>query len=73
MNNEHWKQQTEKKDKQLTQISKKIGNKDLIKAKNKTKTKKQSKKTKNKKQNKSKKTEKTKKNPAKTTKHKNRW
>jgi hypothetical protein len=48
MNNEHWKHQTEKKDKQLTQISKKIGNKDLIKAKNKTKTKKQSKKTKQK-------------------------
>ena len=37
MNNEHWKHQTEKKDKQLTQISKKIGNKDLIKTKNKTK------------------------------------
>ena len=48
MNNEHRKHQTEKKDKQLTQISKKIGNKDLIKAKNKTKTKKT--KQKNKKQ-----------------------
>ena len=68
MNNEHWKHQTEKKDKQLTQISKKIGNKDLIKAKNKTKTKKQSKKTKNKKQNKSKKNGKNKKKPSKNNK-----
>jgi hypothetical protein len=68
MNNEHRKHQTEKKDKQLTQISKKIGNKDLIKAKNKTKTKKQSKKTKNKKQNKSKKNGKNKKNPSKNNK-----
>ena len=50
MNNEHWKHQTEKKDKQLTQISKKIGNKDLITSKQKTKQKQQ---------NKSKKTEKT--------------